>query len=49
MARGAARPRRRDIFPIGYAGSAAPAVGGGALLEGEANGFAADFTYATDA
>ena len=52
MARGAARPRRRDIAPIGYEeGGVAPpaAVGGAALLEGETDGFGADFTHAVDA
>ena len=52
MARGAARPRRRDIAPIGWEGDAPPvpaAVGGAALLEGETDGFAVDFTYPTDA
>ena len=33
----------------GSGGGVAAAVGGGALLTGEANGFATDFTYATDA
>jgi hypothetical protein len=42
--------RYRRVASQGYTGAVAPpAVGGGALLEGEANGFAADFLYATDA
>jgi hypothetical protein len=46
-----ARHERRRIASIGYGGAVAPpvAVGGAALLAGEADGFATDFTYATDA
>jgi hypothetical protein len=49
----AARARhehRRDAMAVGLGGVSVPvAVGGAALLTGETDGFATDFTYATDA